>query len=185
MRPTTIFISILSLLLLSLPLTRVQAVEKVADATARLAGETVQPQKDTRVLQLRSYLASNKSPLTDSAAHFVEEADRNGLDWKLVASIAGLESTFGKHVPAGSHNAWGWGIPTGASKGIGFASWEQGITTVSEGLRKNYINRGADTVEKMGRIYAASPTWAARVKLFMAKIDEYKPIDPEHIEFAL
>ena len=151
----------------------VMAATPVADAAASLVMAEAKP--DARVAQLEAYLASHNSPMTQAAGHFVAEADRLDLDWRLVAAIAGAESTFGKHVPAGSYNGWGWGIPTGAQSGIAFKDWEAGITTVSEGLRKNYINRGAVTVEQIGRIYAASPRWASNVRFFLNKIEEFTP----------
>jgi hypothetical protein len=147
----------------------------IADEAATMAMR--EATADSRVLQLRSFLSSFNSPMTGEAEHFVSEADRLGLDWRLVAAIAGVESTFGKHVPAGSFNGWGWGIPTGAQSGIAFSDWKAGITTVSEGLRKNYVDRGAVTVEQIGRIYAASPRWAGNVRFFLAKIDAFAAED--------
>lgn len=185
MRPTIYFVLAFYTLLLSLPATPVQAADKVADATATLAEDLPVEVHDERVDHLRAYLRSHNSPLSDDAEVLIREADKHELDWRLVASIAGLESTFGKRIPVGSYNAWGWGIPTGARSGIGFTSWEHGISTVSEGLRKKYINRGATSLEQIGRIYAASPTWAVRVQYFMDKIATFKPTDPEHIAFAL
>jgi hypothetical protein len=56
-----------------------------------------------------------------------------------------------------------------------FSTWTEGIKTVSEGLRENYINKwGAEDVYAIGRFYASSPTWASRVTYFMEKIDEFK-----------
>ncbi len=130
---------------------------------------------DPRVAAIRGYLTTHNSPMVDYAEFFVSEADRLGLPWNLVVSIAGTESGFGKHVPMGSYNAWGWGIPTGAKSGIGFSSWADGITTVSEGLRYKYVNRGRTTVEEMGSIYAASPVWSTHVRFFMGKIASFDP----------
>jgi len=159
-------------------------------ATERVAGETAvlvanAPRPDVRAKRLRAYLASYNSPLAQSAQWFVLEADRNGLNWSFVAAIAGLESTFGREIPTGSYNGWGWGIFTGASDGVHFADWEDGITQVSEGLKTNYIDKGALTVEQIGRIYASSPTWAYRVRNFMTQINEFVPTQPEHIEVLL
>jgi hypothetical protein len=149
------------------------AAPAVADAAATL---TVQEQSaDARVAKLEAYLSAQGSPMQDEAAHFVAEADRLNLDWRLVVAIAGTESTFGKHVPGGSYNGWGWGIPTGAKSGIAFASWKAGITTVSEGLKNRYIGRGAVTIEQIGRIYAASPRWAGNVRFFLNQIDSFEP----------
>ncbi len=140
---------------------------------------------DQRVQHLKKFLASYHSPLASEAGHFVQEADRLNLDWKLVAAIAGTESTFGKQVPAGSFNAWGWGIPTGAQWGVAFVDWKGGITTVSEGLRYNYVDRGAKTVDQIGRIYAASPAWANHVRFFINKIETFTPSSPSLIDVTL
>ena len=101
----------------------IHAQETEAGAAARLSfGQIL---RDERIDTLRAYLLMHNSPLAEASTHFVSEADRLGLDWKLVAAIAGTESTFGKHVPSGSYNAWGWGIPTGYASGIAFESWKQ------------------------------------------------------------
>lgn len=130
---------------------------------------------DQRPRVLREYLAAKNSPFTDEAGYFVKEADRLNLDWKLVTAIAGVESTFGAHIPTNSYNAWGWGVFTGTSDGVHFAGWKDGITHVSEGLRYNYFDKGAKTVEQVGRIYAASPVWAYKVKWFLNDIEAFQP----------
>lgn len=144
-----------------------------------------QPKIDTRPDRLRSFLASFDSPLTDSADHFVAEADRLSLDWKLVAAIAGIESTFGKHIPYNSYNGWGWGVFTGEKDGIHFKNWEDGITQVSEGLRYNYMNKGAVTIEQIGRIYAASPAWSWKVRFFLDKIEAFAPTRPSQLDITI
>lgn len=150
------------------------ALEKVAGSTGQLIIHSISQRNehvDLRVLKLQAYFEKYNSPLTPYADIFVQQADEHALDWKLVASIAGLESTFGKFIPQGSYNAWGWGIPTGTSKGLGFSDWEEGIATVSKGLKQRYVDKGLTTPEQMGRIYAASPTWANRIYYFMNEIE--------------
>lgn len=161
----------------------VRAQEAEAGEAARLSANVIAP--DERINRLRVYLAAFNSPLADESDYLVSEADRLGLDWKLVAAIAGTESTFGKHIPSGSYNAWGWGIPTGAPSGIAFGSWKQGITTVSEGLKTRYIDRGALSLEQIGRIYAASPRWAGNVRFFLTKIETFTPADPSLLAVTL
>ena len=159
------------------------AQEPEAGAAAQLTfGQIL---RDPRIDQLRAYLASHNSPMAEESVHFVSEADRLGLDWKLVAAIAGTESTFGKRVPPRSYNAWGWGIPTGAQSGIAFGSWKQGITKVSEGLKYRYVDRGATSIEQIGRIYAASPRWAGNVRFFLSKIETFTPTGPDLLEVTL
>ncbi len=166
---------ILTLLVLACTARPVFAVKEAGQA-AVLAFHQVDAQPDERIERLQLFLASYNSPLADEAKTFIEEADANNLDWKLVAAIAGVESTFGKQIPPGSYNGWGWGIPTGAQSGIGFTNWAEGIATVSQGLRKNYLDRGATNIYEIGAIYAANGTsWGNHVRFFIDKIDSFQP----------
>jgi hypothetical protein len=149
------------------------AQEKISGSSATLSKPVDNELSDSRIKILEEYLKQHNSPLTPHAKDFVEIADKYDLDWKLVASISGLESTFGKHIPYNSYNGWGWGVY--GDNVIRFSSWTEGIETVSEGLRTKYINQwGANDVYQIGKYYAASPTWAQRVTFFMNKIDEFK-----------
>lgn len=161
-------------LLTGLPTQVHAATLEAGTAASMTVDERIVAKTDTRVTKLTSYLEARNSPLTPYAGFFISEADRLGLDWKLVVAISGVESTFGRFIPANSFNGWGWGIFTGKQDGIHFSSWADGITTVSEGLRYNYVNKGAVSVEQMGRIYAASPTWASKVRFFMNQIDQWE-----------
>ena len=97
---------------------------------------------DTRVLALREFLRDYNSPMYPFAHVFVREADKYGLDWRLVASISGIESAFGQYVPqkAGySYNAWGWtGNPDPAIRWRYFSGWSEGIAVVTKGLATGY-----------------------------------------------
>lgn len=178
-------IAVLSLALTSLPTARVLAMDEAGSA-AILVNRQVADLPDERVTKLAGFLASYDSPLAQHAATFVAEADRNNLDWKLVAAIAGAESTFGKQIPPGSYNGWGWGIPTGAQSGIGFQNWEQGIATVSEGLAKNYFGRGAKTIYDVGWIYAANGnSWGTHVTYFLNKLADFAPTSPDQLAVSI
>lgn len=129
--------------------------------------------RDTRVTILEAYLKAHNSPLAPNAKTFVNAADKYNLDWRFVAAISGIESTFGQQIPYESYNAWGWGIY--GDNMIRFASFDEGIETISKGLREQYINEwGAQDTYEIGRIYAASPTWASRVEYFMQSMKEYE-----------
>lgn len=147
---------------------------KVAASSAAFINIYSRPtDNDTRVEILHDYLAKRNSPLADNAGTFVNKADEYHLDWRLVVAISGLESGFGKQIPANSYNGWGWGIYGDNVKY--FASWDEAIETISKGLRENYIDKmGTDSIYSIGRIYAASPTWAVRVEHFMYDIDKFK-----------
>lgn len=158
----SILIAFLAIFFLSQP---AFAQEKIAASSAMLEKPDVQV--DKRVIKLEKFLESYDSPLAEYADKFVEAADKYGLDWKLVPAITGVESTFGKQIPANSYNAYGW-----ANGAFYFESWEQSIDLVSKTLKEKYIDRGLDTPYKMGPIYAPpSKAWAWKVIYFMNKLD--------------
>lgn len=128
---------------------------------------------DMRVEAVKQLLAAYDSPLYYEAAHFVEEADTHGIDWRLVVAIAGVESTFGKRIPSGSYNAWGWGVYTGRQTGAVFESWLEGIHTVSAFLRTKYIDDDLDSIPEIGQRYAASGAWSGNVQYFVNQLDDY------------
>ncbi len=165
----------------------VLAAEKEAGATATLSATTFGQldSLDDRITHLEGYLESVGSPLAGTAKQFVSEADRLGLDWKLVAAISGTESYFGRHIPQNSYNAWGWAIYTGMRDGRHFDGWDDGITVVSEGIKKNYVDRGLDTVEKIGPVYAADRSWAYKVNHFMNEIETFRPSKTEQLPIAI
>lgn len=144
------------------------ASTKLAAASATIASVTI-TEEDNRAKTLEVFLQKYNSPMINSAPAFIEEADKNNIDWRLLAAIAGVESTFGKRIPQGTNNAWGWGIY--GNNRIYFESFDDGIATISKALREKYINRiGSDNVYAIGRVYAASPTWAMKVEKFMNMI---------------
>lgn len=148
--------------------TKIFAATHAASSAALVSDLEIQEEKqDIRILALENTLKKYNSPLAPYASVYISEADKNGVDWKLLPSIAGLESTFGKHYIEGTYNVYGWG-----SGRIYFESWEDGIATINVSLKTRYIDRGATDVWKIGPIYAESPTWAVRVNYFMGKIDE-------------
>lgn len=132
---------------------------------------------DSRAKILRDYLARYNSPLQNHAQDFIDAADSFNLDWKLVPAITGVESTFGKHIPGGhnpatsSYNGWGWGVY--GNKVTKFKSWREGIFTVSEGLKKNYIDQGLTDPYTINKKYAASPNWGRKVTYFLEDLERF------------
>lgn len=169
LRPIQGFILLLAFFTAVAP---VSATTKVSGSSAEFVTEPKPAGEDRRVKILSEYLDSHSSPLASSANEFVEQADRYEVDWKLVAAISGVESTFGHKIPNSSYNAWGWGVY--GTNVIYFTSFAEGIETISRGLRQDYMNRsGAQDVYQIGSIYAASPTWASRVTHLMEKIEAF------------
>lgn len=136
----------------------------------QLSHQVEAKQLDKEAKILADYFALHNSPLEAHAQDFIDAAKMYNLDWRLVASIAGVESTFGKFIPGG-YNGWGWGVY--GTQAIYFESWKDGIYTVSKGLRENYMDKGYVEPYSMNRIYAASPTWGSRVTFFMNEIEKF------------
>ncbi len=141
--------------------------ESVSESSAELKGRTEDTGLDYRVGNLRKFLEKYNSPLAIYAEVFVLNADIYSLDYRLVPAITGVESTFGKHIPFDSYNAYGW-----ANGDYSFESWEDSIAHVSQTLKKSYIDKGAQTIAKIAVRYAPpSATWGNGVKFFVGKID--------------
>lgn len=167
------YVVITFFLLIPLLSQKINAAQNASGSSAQLQTPLSTKGEDSRVKILKTFLEKYSSPLTLYAKDFVETADLYRLDWRLVASISGVESTFGKHIPYNSYNGWGWGIY--GDNIIYFSSWTDGIETVSNGLRVNYMNKwGATNIYDIGRIYAADPNWASKVDFFIEKITEYQ-----------
>lgn len=157
------------------------AQQKQAGTSAAFVNiEVTDVKYDNRTKILRKYLEQYDSPLAEHADTFVKEADRYNIDWRLIAAISGVESTFARFLPFNSYNAWGWGIY--GDNVYYFKSYDDGIQTISKGIRLDYMNKWeARNIYQIGRIYAASPTWASRVDYFMGKIDEFAKADVGNI----
>jgi hypothetical protein len=128
---------------------------------------------DARVEILRSYLKKYYSPLEPYAETLVVEADNNSLDYRLLTAIAQQESNLCKKMPSETYNCWGWGIH---SKGtLGFESYEEGIKTVSAGIKENYIDYGYLTIEDIMSKYTplSNGSWANGVNEFMTEMEDF------------
>ncbi len=125
---------------------------------------------DQKAKILADYLAQYDSPLQYNAQDFIDAANTYSLDWKMVAAISGVESTFGKQIPGG-YNGWGWGVY--GNQAIFFNSWKEAIYTISKGLKENYIDKGLTEPYSINKVYAASPYWGKRVTYFMNDLDKF------------
>jgi hypothetical protein len=79
--------------------------------------------QDTRLQALRQFFRENQCPAAPYAADFLETADGNELDWRLLPSISFVESAGGKAAP--HNNLFGW-----ASGRAHFSSPKAAIQTV-------------------------------------------------------
>lgn len=116
---------------------------------------------------LQSVLELYESSLIPAIDSFLYTCTKYKLDCYLLPSIAGVESYFGKYLVQGSYNPFGWG-----GGYIYFKNFDEAIDTVAAGLRNNYIDKGADTIDKIGPIYAVSTTWSPKVRYFVDKFQK-------------
>lgn len=122
---------------------------------------------DARVELVRQYLERYNSPLIDHSEFIVEMADKYGIDFKLIPAIAQQESNLCKVIPPNTFNCWGWGIHDKGT--LGFESYEVAIETVTAGLKKEYIDKGYNTPEKIMSKYTplSNGSWALGVNQFI------------------
>ncbi len=122
--------------------------------------------EEGRFLELLSYLNRQNSPLADYSWFFIRQADFWGVDWRLLPAISGIESSFGRVMISGSHNAYGWG-----GGHIEFANWRESIDWVNWGLRTGYYDRGLVSPRDIGPVWAPPSThWGRSVALIMTQI---------------
>ncbi|MCL4366458.1 hypothetical protein M1437_04495 [Patescibacteria group bacterium] len=165
-----VFLSILLIFSLSRQVSAEKLVEKDPIQNNSTSSEIEAKKLDNKAKILSEYLANFDSPLQYHAQDFIDAADSYGLDWKLIPAIAGVESTFGKHIPGG-FNAWGWGVY--GTQAIYFNSWRDGIFTLAKGLREGYLDKGLNDPYSMNRVYAASPFWGGKVSYFMQDLQSF------------
>ena len=124
--------------------------------------------KDARIEIVRQFFEKYKSPLEPFAKNVVEDADKYGLDYRLLPAIAMQESNLCQKIIADSYNCWGFGIY--GEKITRFQSYPEAIDTVTKTLVKNYIAGGLDTPEEIMSKYTPSNngSWAYSVSYFMS-----------------
>lgn len=145
---------------------------------AALPGENIEftdtvISQDARGLIIKNYFSSKNSDLAAMATDFVEEADKYGLDYRLLPAIAMQESNGGKKIPDGSFNPFGYGIY--GSKAVYFENWEEAIEVVAKSLREDYLNQGLDTPYEIMTKYTPPSIekggpWAKGVTHFMEEL---------------
>lgn len=135
---------------------------------------TVYETDDARPEIIAKFLARHDSPLvphTEYAQKIVDISDKYNIDYRLLPAIAMQESNICKKIPSNSYNCLGFGI---TSKGtLRFSSYEEAFETAAKSLKKNYIDRGLTTPEKIMSKYTPSSngSWANSVNQWIAEME--------------
>ncbi|MCX6625852.1 MAG: hypothetical protein NTY38_33275 [Acidobacteria bacterium] len=117
------------------------AVPSLTDSQARLIPMTEADQKpDPRLKLLRHFFHRRECPAQQFAADFILAADANNLDWRLLPSIALVESGGGK--TARRNNIFGWD-----SCRQGFPSVKAGIHIVARRLAESNLYKNKELTE--------------------------------------
>lgn len=183
------FILLLVNLMLMMQYSRQTAVLRLNAATAHkpdfqltAAGGTSQVlsasivSADARVYLVESFLAKHQSPMAPYAETIVSEADRFGIDFRLLPAIAMCESNAGKRMPKKDEfNAFGIAVYTGQLQGKAFTSWPHAIAWVSQYIKSKYIDRGITDLRDIGAIWAPPSvenghSWSNCVESFQNEI---------------
>jgi len=136
----------------------------VVQATTSLSQEYDPPtyKEDPRLLILRDFFEERGSPVPHLARDFLIAADRNGLDWRLLPSIAVVESGAGRAFR--NNNLFGW--DNGEHS---FPSVREGIHIVASKLGNSKLYKNKNLDEKLAT-YNPYSHYPPLVKSVMARI---------------
>jgi hypothetical protein len=117
---------------------------------------------DLREVILRKFLRDQHCPVQEFSEVFIAEADAHHLDWRLLPSLAFVESGGGR--TARGNNLFGW-----ANGKVSFNSIGESIHTVAANLAHGRPYRGKDITGKL-LAYNQSPDYSDVVKSIMRQI---------------
>ncbi len=125
---------------------------------------------DLREKILRKFLREKQCPAQEFSGLFIAEADAHGLDWRLLPSLAFVETGAGKAQQG--NNLFGWA--NGRQK---FTSIGDAIHTVAATLAYGKAYRGKDTNGKL-EAYNQGPDYKAVVLQIMRQISPRQQVQP-------
>ena len=117
---------------------------------------------DLREVILRKFLRDKHCPVQEFSEVFIAEADAHHLDWRLLPSLAFVESGGGR--TAKGNNLFGW-----ANGRMSFNSIGDSIHTVAASLAHGRAYKGKDISGKL-LAYNQSTDYSAMVKSIMQQI---------------
>lgn len=133
--------------------------------------------RQERAKDIDTLLASYDSPLTGYGEKFVIEAEKNGIDWRLLPAIAGIESTFGRHACKKATNSF---LGYGSCK-MDFKSVDEAIERVSASLGGNLKStehhyEGKTTPQILRKYNSVIPDYPSKVIRIMKMINKEEDI---------
>ena len=153
--------------LIALPLTiRTERVAPPPPKPVKLS----QPALDPRTVRLTNFLTRLHCPVAALASDFIRAADENHLDWRLLPSIAMIESGGGKAYK--NNNIFGWNNGDRL-----FPSVRAGIEEVAYRLGKGPLYRHRNSIGKL-RLYNPNDGYVNMVLHVMNRISPGTNLKP-------
>ena len=170
-------------LAVTIPLSGVSSVQDLAAVNNSIAKENsvIITQEEVirkeKAEKIDTLLAKYHSPLVGHGMKFVTEAEKHGIDWRLLVAISGRESTFGIN---SCHRVTNSFLGYGSCK-INFESTEDAIERVSTSLGGNdkktdHYYEGKTTAQILRKYNSVIPNYPNEVIRIMKMIDKDEPI---------
>ncbi len=125
------------------------------------------PAQDGRIARLEAFFRAYGCPEPHYTEIYLQAADENALDYRLLPAISVRESTCGLH--SAQNNYWGWD-----SARRGFESVKAGIGFVAFRLANGQFYRNK-TIEKKLRVYNPREAYAVEILNLMREIESPTP----------
>jgi hypothetical protein len=125
-------------------------------ASALVVAESFDPNLGS---EIDSYLTGKNSPIAGNGSVFFSSGNTYDVDPRLIVGIAGAESSFGTNwgaCPPSGYNAWSWFWSHTGCATSPFSSYAEGISVVTKGIRRGYLDKGYTTIGLIGAHYCAS-----------------------------
>ena len=135
---------------------------QVTKADGQIPQVQQNPSEDVRLKALRKFFVTLRCPLVSAAEVFVAEADSHNLDWRLLPSLAIIESGGGR-VSRGN-NIFGWNNGHASFPTLG-AAIHQVAKTLADGSA--YKNKN---LQGLLRTYNPVQGYAEKVQTMMGQI---------------
>ena len=126
---------------------------------------------DLREAILRKFLKDKNCPDQEFTEVFIAEADAHGLDWRLLPSLAFVETSGGQNMKG--NNLFGWA--NGKQK---FTNAREAIHTVAFGLAQAPAYRGKSIVGKLLAYNQETTDYGAMVMEIMRQISPREQVQP-------
>ncbi len=130
------------------------------------------PKTDLRTIRLKRFLVKLHCPIANLSEDFVDAADDNHLDWRLLPSIAVVESGGGKAYIKAKNNIFGWG-----GGELAFPTLRAGLNEVAYKLGRSPLYRSHNSLGKL-HLYNPDENYAQQVLSVMRRISPVMNIYP-------